>query len=90
VWIALEVETSYGEAKLQAYADDIGVEYETLKGYRSVSGQYEKGVRTPDLPWSVFKVFAAQDDRAAPFHRRMKTAYVRRIFRGCRLRKVAT
>lgn len=62
--LASKVETAYGEGKLQEYADDIGVEYPTLKDYRRVAVAYEKGERSTDLPWSVYRILAGQDDRA--------------------------
>lgn len=61
--LASKVETSYGEGKLQEYADDIGVEYRTLLDYRRVALAYEKSERS-DLPWSVHAILAPQDDRA--------------------------
>lgn len=61
--LASKVETHYGEESLQQYADDIGVEYNALKGYRTVARAYELGTRIPDVAWSVHRILAGQDDR---------------------------
>ncbi len=62
--LASKVEIAYGEGKLQEYAEDIGVDYRTLLDYRTVARAYEKSERS-ELPWSVHRVLASQDDRAA-------------------------
>lgn len=61
--LASKVETNYGDAKLQEYADDIGVEYGSLRRYRDVSKAYETAKRIADVPWSIYLVLAAQEDR---------------------------
>jgi hypothetical protein len=60
--LASRVEIAYGDGKLQEYAEDIGVDYRTLLDYRTVARAYEKSERS-DLPWSVHRVLAAQEDR---------------------------
>jgi hypothetical protein len=61
--IAAHVEISYGEGRLQQYASDLGIEYETLRVYRWVSQQYPQSVRRVTLSWSVHRVLAAEEDR---------------------------
>jgi hypothetical protein len=52
-----------GEAN-QAYADAIGVEYETLDTYRKVAAAWPRGERSPHVSWIVHKVFISRPDRA--------------------------
>src|SRR5690606_39211240 len=61
--LALEVETVYGERRLQEYADAISVEYGSIRRYRDVSKAYESAKRFADVPWSVHMVLAGQPDR---------------------------
>lgn len=61
--LALEVETVYGEGRLQAFAEAISVEYGSIRRYRDVSKAYEPAKRFADLPWSVHMVLAGQPDR---------------------------
>lgn len=62
--IADSVEPKYGERTLARLAGDTGIGYETLKECRSVWRAYRgTEVRTSN-PWSVYKVFQAQPDRA--------------------------
>lgn len=61
--LAIQVQTTYGDHTLEKYADDIGVEYNTLRNYRYVSGQYQNARRRANLPWTVHATFAAQEDR---------------------------
>lgn len=62
--LAAATAKSYGEGKLQQYAQDIGVEYPKLKQYRWVWKAYEKGTVTYfSNSWSVHYAFAAQPDR---------------------------
>jgi len=79
--LALDVGTEYGEGKLQQYADDIGVEYEALKTYRTVARAYESGIRSPDSTWSIHRLFAAQHDRAALVRKRWTAAKARKEVR---------
>jgi hypothetical protein len=56
VWLlgdyACSVAKSYGDHKLQDYADAIGIAYETLRRYRTVAKAIESGRRRPDLSFS--------------------------------------
>jgi hypothetical protein len=70
--LACQVETSYGEGKLQQYAQDIDVEYSTLQERRRVSARWPKPDENLDqdpksrrsgLSWSVHHIFAARGDR---------------------------
>jgi hypothetical protein len=62
--IADRVEAKYGEQTLQHLAEDSGIDYEQLKNCRTVWRAWpELGERSPDLPWSVHRVFASQPDR---------------------------
>ncbi len=63
------VETHYGARELARYADAVGVEYETLKAYRTVARAWESGIRIPDLPSTVHQALAGQDDRAERIRR---------------------
>jgi hypothetical protein len=72
--LALEVETSYGEDKLGQFADDIGVPYTSMDEYRRISAAYKNPVRTGNLSWSVYKIFAAQENRAELIKERRWTA----------------
>jgi hypothetical protein len=61
--LALEVETTYGGQELQRFADDVGIEHNTLQEYRRVARAYEKSTRVDNLPWRHHQVVAARDDR---------------------------
>lgn len=63
--LALLVATVYGECTLQKYAEDIGVEYSTLRHYRAVCQAYEFGRRRPNLSFSHHQAVAARPDRLA-------------------------
>lgn len=62
--LALKVETGYGEGRLQQYADEVGVEYESLRKYRDVSRAWPENVRNVSQKWSVHMVLASQPDRS--------------------------
>lgn len=63
--LALKVDTteSYGERRLERYASEIGVEYESLKSYRRVAAAYEEGARAPHLSYRHHHELAAREDR---------------------------
>lgn len=61
--LAATVETAYGAADLERYADEIGVDYDTLRDYRRVAVAFENGDRSPNLSWLHHRVLAARDDR---------------------------
>jgi hypothetical protein len=60
--LANEVETHYGGQDLQKYADEIGVNYSSLRVYQAVSRKFEFATRVAFLlPWSYFRVVAGLD-----------------------------
>jgi hypothetical protein len=61
--LALTVETQYRKHSLEEYAERVGVAYDTLRRYRSVSQAFEIGTRVPNLPWSHHRAVAAYPDR---------------------------
>jgi len=60
--LAGEVETSYGEASLAAYAAEINVNYTTLSEYRRIANLYEIPRRL-GISWGAAQALAAQPDR---------------------------
>jgi hypothetical protein len=62
--LALTVESRYGESSLKSYADDIGISYPTLMGYRRLSAAYGSRMyeRSSLLP-SVALILINQPDR---------------------------
>ena len=62
--LACQVETSYGGADLGKYAEEIGVEWSTLRDYAQVSQAFSQSVARATHSWSVYRVLAAQPDRA--------------------------
>jgi len=61
--LAGEVETSYGEASLAAYAAEVGVNGSTLMVYRSVARAYPESFIRIKISFGAAQVFAAQPDR---------------------------
>jgi hypothetical protein len=61
--LALEVETSYGGGELERYAEEIGLEYDTLRRYRDVSRAYVFATRVANLSFSHHRQVAARPDR---------------------------
>jgi hypothetical protein len=61
--LATQVGTVYGEHSLEKYADEIGVEYDTLRRYRDISRAFPETATRGAQPWSVHRVLAAQPDR---------------------------
>lgn len=61
--LADEVETSYNGGQLQVYADEIELEYNTLRGYRYVSRAWPSDLRRSKAPWSVYEMLAGREDR---------------------------
>jgi hypothetical protein len=61
--LALEVETGYGKGSLKRYADEIEINYESLKNYRWVAAHWEKVTRVTNVPWAVHRELATLDDR---------------------------
>jgi hypothetical protein len=62
--IARQVKTGYAEETIQLLANEIGVRYKTLLNCRRVAEAYRKGERSPNSPWVVHAIFAAEPDRA--------------------------
>lgn len=63
--LAREVETSYGGGELERYAEEIGVAYQQLANYASISRAYELSVRTENLTWTHHERIASRPDRLA-------------------------
>ncbi len=80
--LALEVETHYAERSLEEYADEIGVALDALQDYRYVASRYEKSVCTDNVSWSVFKILAAQEDRAKLIKDGMTVTEARALVHG--------
>jgi len=62
--LAAQVGRKYGEGRLEQFAEDIDVEYATLRGYKAVSQAYpgETVLRSTN-PWSVYRILLGQEDR---------------------------
>lgn len=63
--LADEVETTYNGGQLHNYAEEIGVEYGTLRNYRVVARAFARSradVRTK-ASWSVYQMLAGREDR---------------------------
>jgi hypothetical protein len=61
--LADKVESSYGEAKLEQYASDIGVPFSTLKRYRTVARAFPEKERRLPITFGVAQALASQPDR---------------------------
>jgi transcriptional regulator with XRE-family HTH domain len=63
--LAIEVSKlkNYGNAILERYAEDIGVEYSTLRDYHSAAKAWDKNVVRPTF--SIAKILATHPDRVA-------------------------
>jgi hypothetical protein len=57
------VPTKYGEATLERYSADVGVEYSTMRNLKAVAEAYPEIARRRAISWSVHAALAAQDDR---------------------------
>ena len=60
--LAASVETTYGEQSLQKYAEEIGVEFNTLREYRRVANEFGNATRVANLSWTHHREVAALDD----------------------------
>ncbi|HYS44063.1 MAG TPA: DNA N-6-adenine-methyltransferase [Geobacteraceae bacterium] len=60
--LAAEVHTGYGDHSLERYAEEIGVNYSTLRSYLSVARAYPESVGRPTF--SVGETLVSQPDRA--------------------------
>jgi hypothetical protein len=74
--IAASLETKHGEATLERFAAQVGVEYATMRAYKAVALAYPQPVRRLTTSWSVHQVLAAQSDRLSllPHVRTVKQA----------------
>jgi hypothetical protein len=61
--LALQVDTAYGGHTLETYAEQIGIEYNTLRQYRTVAAAYQNDERSSFLSWSHHLKIADRDDR---------------------------
>jgi len=61
--LACEVDCDYGEHSLERYADEIGVEYNTLRDYRTTSLAYPENAGRP-ANYGLARTLRAQPDRA--------------------------
>lgn len=62
--LALQVETRYGERRLQDYAERIDVEYSTLRNRRWVAKRFPENVRRLTLSWDHHQLVTARKDAA--------------------------
>ncbi|SRR6266540_838703 len=79
--LALQVPKKYGENTLQHFADDVGIVFETMKSYRSVSAAFPKqnGIRIPVCSWAVHQILMAQSDRLELVKKRMTVEEARKL-----------
>lgn len=61
--LACAVETSYGESELGKYAEEVGVQWSTLRDYAQVSRAFPASCRLATTSWTVYRTLAAQGDR---------------------------
>ncbi len=80
--LALEVETGHRDHSLQEYADEIGVEYDTLRDYRYVAEAWPTAERSATVGWSIHRVFAGQPDRVDLIKHEHTAASARALVKG--------
>lgn len=62
--ILIAGQASYGDNAVERYADAIGMEYSTIRGYKMVSKAFPpESVARTTHPWSVYKELKDQPDR---------------------------
>lgn len=62
--LACEVETTYNGGQLQAFADEIGVDYSTLRDYCQVARAFvAMTTNRGKACWTVYKLLAGREDR---------------------------
>lgn len=61
--IALALKPVYGEATLERFTEEVGVEYNTLRQYRQVSEAYQIDDRSSSLSWTHHMRVANRPDR---------------------------
>src|SRR5215831_19809102 len=54
---------SGGLERLREYASEIGIAFETLRGYRAVAAAWPDGARAPSVDWSVHRALMGYADR---------------------------
>jgi hypothetical protein len=57
--LALEVETAYGQHKLEDFAQEVGINYHSLREYRRIAAAFEKAKRLANLSWCHHQSAAA-------------------------------
>jgi hypothetical protein len=55
-----------GWANLRLFADETGIEYESLRAYRSVAFRWPQGMRLPSACWSVHQVLIGHRELIRP------------------------
>lgn len=67
---------------LKRYADDIGINYSTLKDYRRTAVAWPERARASAVPWRVHYVLASQEDRFDLIAPGMTVRQAERLVRG--------
>lgn len=67
--------------QIRRYAEDIGVEYDTLKKYRATAEAWPPETRAPSVSWAIHRTLNAQPDRFDLIHERMTVREARAIIR---------
>lgn len=74
-------DSKYGEATLESFAEAIGVEYNSLRQYRTVSEAYPQiATRVANL-WTVYRDLASQEDRHELVKKKMTVKAARELVR---------
>jgi len=61
--LALQVETRHGEASLAAFAEEVGIAYQTLRDHRRVAAAFAKDARASNLSFRHHQAIASRPDR---------------------------
>lgn len=61
--VALSLETTYGKGTIKRLAEDLGIEYSTLRNYKDVSAAYPESDARASL-YTIARTLMAQPDRA--------------------------
>jgi hypothetical protein len=79
--LAGEVVTVYGEGRLEKYAKDVGVAYNTLRGFRRIAQAFPENDPRGSLSIGAAKVLASHPDRLAiaAAHPEMTVAEARQV-----------
>jgi len=62
--LAASVETTYGDASIQKYAEEVGIPYDTLRRYRDVARRFPESARHRALSFGHHQSVASLDDPA--------------------------